>query len=200
MTDENQPPSSDGRRSVTVPLPSSNGLVALIASVIVILLVAALVLEGARLHDANHDKSTLKAELNGRPAATAAGTGLNAEAQSAISTATTYAEQFSTYNYKSLTTDFGLTESHALEPFLSKYKSETAQIRPDLVKLKATSSGKVIGAGIASITPSTAVVDLFLNQTISNSASTQPRVDNQRVEMTLTKQANRWLISKVVLP
>jgi hypothetical protein len=67
-----------------------------------------------------------------------------------------------------------------------------------LVKAKATSSAKIVSAGIASLTSTSAVVDLFLNQTITNSSGTH--VDAQRVEMTLQLQHNEWLISKVVLP
>lgn len=173
----------DRRRSLTVPLPSSAGAVWIVMTAIVALLVAALVVEAVRLHDRNHERI-----------------GLTAFQQDAISTATAYAQQFATYNYQSLDQDFELTESHAVEPFLSKYKSEAAQIKPQLEQLKASSTGKVISAGITSVSSSMARVDLFLDQTISNSQSAEPRVDTQRVEMTMIRHGNRWLIQKVLLP
>lgn len=187
MTEEPQPSNPHDpapvRRSLTVPLPSSAGLVWVVMTAIVAILVAALVVEAVRLHDSHHDS-----------------TKLSTSQRDAIATATTYAEQFATYDYQSLDRDFELTESHSIEPFLSTYKSETAQIRPQLERLKASSTGKVISAGIASITPTTAKVDLFLDQTISNSESARPRVDTQRVEMTMVRRNNRWLIQTVLLP
>jgi Mce-associated membrane protein len=93
-----------------------------------------------------------------------------------------------------------LTESHAVDPFLSQYKSKTAQLRSAIVKAQSVSTAKVIGAGVASSSSTTVVVDLFLDQTISNSGSPTPRVESQRVEMTLVHRGGSWLISKVLLP
>lgn len=181
VTGADQDPTPSGARSLTVRLPSSAVLARMIAGAIVVLLVAAVVVESVRLHDADNR-------------------GLSSRERTVIQVATQYAVQFATYNYRSLDQDFALTESHAVEPFLSTYRSETSQIRPTLLRFKSSSTGTVLGAGIASLTSSSAVVDLFLDQTISNSASAQPRVDTERVKMTLVRRGGRWLISQVLLP
>jgi Mce-associated membrane protein len=176
---EGEEPDAPARRSVQVPLPSGRLLVALIALVVVAGLVAGLVVAVLRLHHQN---------------------ALAFARRSALVVATQYTQQFATYDYRDLSHDFALTEAHSVDPFLAQYRKETAQIEPDLVKLKSSSTGKVLSAGVASATTSHAVVDLFLDQTITNSASNQPRVDPQRVEMTMARVHGRWLITKVELP
>jgi hypothetical protein len=95
-----------------------------------------------------------------------------------------------------------VTEARAVSPFLGQYRTETAGIQHDLVKLKSVSTGKVLSAGVVSIAPSAAVVDLFLDQTIVNSAAATPRVESERVQMTLTRAGatSPWKIAKVSLP
>jgi Mce-associated membrane protein len=148
-------------------------------------LIAGAVAAGVLTHDLASSKSRLEHSLS-------------PSAQSAIATAKTYAIDFATYTYSDLDTAFAKTESHSVDPFLSQYRNETAQLRATLRKAKASSSATVDSAGIASLTADTAVVDLFLDQTITNSSGTH--VDAQRVEMTLQRQHDTWLISKVVLP
>ncbi|MGP3708901.1 hypothetical protein [Gordonia paraffinivorans] len=41
---------------------------------------------------------------------------------------------------------------------------------------------------------------LFVDQSITNTASPEPRVDRSRVVMTMEKVDGRWLASKVDLP
>jgi hypothetical protein len=150
-----------------------------------VLVIAGIVVGGVRTHHAFATDDRLSHSLS-------------PSARGAIAAATTYAADFATYSYGGLDAAFAKTESHSVDPFLSQYRNETAQLRATLVKAKASSSAKIVSAGIASLTSTSAVVDLFLNQTIINSSGTH--VDAQRVEMTLQLQHNEWLISKVVLP
>jgi Mce-associated membrane protein len=208
MSTEDNDNGDTQRRSVTVPLPSGRGLTVGISVLLAALLVATVIVEAVRLHDLSHDKSKLRSELAQLSGSVPTGTlisgsspaGMTALQQSALTAATTYAAEFATYNYNDFDSQLALVESHSVDPFLTQYKRETAQLQPDIVKAKSVSTGKVISAGVASITPTKAVVDVFLNQTIGNSGSSTPRVDSQRVEMTLTRRGNQWLISNVLLP
>lgn len=150
----------------------------------VALLVAVVVIGALRLTNSGDGSATRTLQLQ----------------RSAVTTATSYTTVFATYDYRHLDRDFAVTESHAVNPFLDQYRKETAQIRDQLVKAKSRSTGKVRSAGIVSLHGSTAVVDLFLDQTISNAGSSQPRTDPQRVQMTLVRRDGTWLISDVVLP
>jgi hypothetical protein len=200
MSSTSEPP----RRSVTVSLPSGRGLVRAVGALIVVVLIATMVVEAVRLHDLSNDKSHLAAQLNAAhgqaPDGTGSGAGLSDVERSALAAAKTYATEFATYNYRDFDSQLALTESHSIDPFLSQYRSEAAPLRSSIIKVKSVSTAKVISAGIASISSTNAVADLFLDQTISNSSRTTPQVEPQRIEMTLTRRGGRWLISKVLLP
>lgn len=173
---------SDEGRSVTLRLPRLRVTLGVLAALLV---VAGLVVGGIRTHHAFAQNDRLSHELS-------------PSAQSAIAAAKSYAVDFATYSYTDLDAAFAKTESHAVDPFLSQYRNETAQLRATLVKAKASSTASIVSAGIASLSDTTAIVDLFLNQTIKNRSGTH--VDAQRVEMTLQREHDEWLISKVVLP
>jgi Mce-associated membrane protein len=153
-----------------------------IGILLVLLLIATVIVEAVRLNDSSSGKT------------------LSGFQRSALNAARIYATEFATYSYKDFDAQVALTESHAVDPFLSQYKSKTAQLRSAIVKAQSVSTAKVIGAGVASSSSTTVVVDLFLDQTISNSGSPTPRVESQRVEMTLVHRGGSWLISKVLLP
>jgi hypothetical protein len=173
--------SEDGR-SVTLRLPSMRVLIGLVAAAA---LIAGSVVAGVRTHHLASQKDRLEHNLSPFE-------------QSALTAARGYAVEFATYRYDDLDSAFATTESHSVDPFLSQYRNETAQLRVTLMTAKASSSATVVDAGLAAISDTTAVVDLFLNQTINNTSGTH--VDAQRVEMTLVRRGSQWLISKVVLP
>lgn len=181
------------RKSVTLTLPSSRVVLRLLGLVLVLALVATVVIESIHIHDL--DKSNSSSSLP--PLQTGTTTGLDAASRGAIAAASSYAQAFATYNYLHLPQDFAVTEAHSVDPFLAEYKKETSLIQPNLVKAKSSSTGSVKSAGIVSITPTTAVVDVFLDQTIMNAGSSKPRVDSQRVQMSLTRVDSEWKISKV---
>jgi hypothetical protein len=188
------------RRSVTVTLPSRGGLLRGLLAAVVLALIATVVIEAVHIRHLSQAKSRLSvALLRAQAGAASSSSSLDATRASALSAATTYTQQFGTFSYQHLPQDFAATEAHSTEPFLSTYRKETAQIQADLVKLKSISTGRVLGAGVASVTPTTAVVDLFLDQTIVNSAQPKGHLEQQRVEMSMKLVAGRWLITNVKL-
>lgn len=173
---------TDSGRSVTLRLPSASKAVGIVAGTAI---VAGAIVAGVRTHDLSNDKARLNHTLSPFE-------------QSAIDTAKTYAITFATYRYDDLDADFAATEAHSVDPFLTQYRSTTDALRASVTQAKASSSAKVISAGLASITSTSAVIDLFLDQSIVNVKQT--RTLAQRVEMTLVRRDGRWLISRVVLP
>lgn len=179
------------RRSVTLTLPSARSLLRGLAAVIILALVVTVIVESVHIHHLDASRSASSpVQLN-------AAAGLDATSRSALAAATGYAEAFATYDYRHLAQDFAVTEAHSVDPFLSEYKKETAAIQPNLAKLKSSSTGKVRSAGVVSVGPTTAVVDVFLDQTIVNSAAPKPRLDPQRLTMSLSRVAGQWKITKV---
>ncbi|HVW79520.1 MAG TPA: hypothetical protein VHB69_01090 [Mycobacteriales bacterium] len=158
---------------------------ALLTAAAATLVVADLLVAAVRSHDVAASRSRLEHSLP-------------PSARSAMQAAEIYAIDFATYTYGDLDAAFAKTEAHSIDPFLSQYRKETAQLRATLVQAKASSTATVVSEGVASLTADSAVVDLFLNQTVKNTGGTH--VDAQRVEMTLQWRNHTWLISEVVLP
>jgi hypothetical protein len=188
------------RKSVTFTLPSGTVVFGAVVALVIAALIATTAYESIHAHHLAKQKSALSLDLL-RAQATDGTRSTSTDLDSAIAAATSYATAFASYNYQHLSQDFAATEAHATEPFLTQYKRETAGIQPDLVRLKSISTGKVLSAGAVSVTPTNAVVDIFLNQTIVNSARTKPTVEPQRMQMALsrTSATSPWLITKVTL-
>jgi hypothetical protein len=187
-----------GRKSVTIHLPTRHTALRGAVAVLLLALVATVIIESVDI--SRHSSSSSQPSLPSL--GDQAGASSVADRSSAVQAATSYTVAFATYNYQHLSQDFAVTESHAVDPFLTQYRKETASIRPDLVKLKSISTGRVLSAAAVSATPTTAIVDLFLDQTIVNSASAKPHVDSQRVQMGLRRATTTspWQITKVTLP
>lgn len=84
--------------------------------------------------------------------------------------------------------------------FKDQYAKSSEQLRRLLTEHKAVAHGMVLESAVKSATPDTVEVLLFVDQSVSNSASPQPRLDRSRIRMTMKKIDGRWLASKVELP
>jgi Mce-associated membrane protein len=163
---------------VQVPVPSARLVGVLLGVVLIAGLAAVAIISSVRLHHQNV---------------------LNHARRSAVAAATAYTTEFASYNYSDLQSNFAKTEAHSVDPFRTQYRTITAQIQADVVKVKAMSSAKILSAGVVSVTPSRAVVDVIFNQTITNAVA-PPRVDHERGQMTLVRKNGHWLISAFSLP
>lgn len=119
---------------------------------------------------------------------------------SALASAKKYAVDFGSYDYAKLDHDFQLVSSHLTKSFADKYAQISQQLKSVIVKYKGRSTATVQGAGVSSVTGKQAVVVLFLDQTVTTTQSNKPRVDRNRLTMTLQLQADgTWLISDLEL-
>ncbi|PRX45412.1 Mce-associated membrane protein [Prauserella shujinwangii] len=119
--------------------------------------------------------------------------------QEALAAAERFAASLSSYDFQDLERNFrGVTE-HATDRFAQQYR----QVGDNLTKLieehEAVSKGEVLAAGVVAGDRDSAVVLLFVDQTISNTNSPQPRVDRNRMRMTLVHRDDRWLVDDVTL-
>ena len=120
--------------------------------------------------------------------------------ESALSSADRYAVDFGSYDYAKLDHDFQLVSSHLTKSFATKYAQISQQLKSVIVRYKGKSTAAVQGAGVTSVTGKQAVVALFLDQTVTTTQSAKPRVDRNRLTMTLQRQSNGgWLISDLEL-
>ena len=126
---------------------------------------------------------------------------LDAARTSVLAAARKYAIDFTSYDYRNLDAGFRLTEAELTGKFKDQYTTATAALKDTIVKYQATAKSVLHDIGIESVSPSDAVVIAFVDQTITNTTSSTPMVDRNRVRMTLhRKGSGTWLISDLQLP
>jgi hypothetical protein len=159
-----------------------------LAAATVVLLIAFVLTLGYATHERSRaDKAALAAQLQSLRA-------------SALKTAVTVATSFGTYDYKTLPADFARTKAYLTPSFAANYAKLTASLATVITQDKGQEVGTVQGAGISSITTSTAVVVVLLDQKVTTIQSSTPRLDHNRLILTLARQKDgSWLASKLKL-
>jgi len=102
------------------------------------------------------------------------------------------------YDYRHLDSDFARAQGLLTPKFRKQYDDTTAKgVRPLATKYKAISSADVSAAGVVETGSDRAVVLVFVNQTVTNTQLTAPRLDRSRIKVTLVRSHGRWLIDKL---
>ena len=116
----------------------------------------------------------------------------------AIAAATTGVATVLSYDYRHLAGDFHKAETLLTARFRKEYdKTTAAGVQPLAAKYKARSSAQVTVAGSVSTSVNRVVVLVFVQQTVTNSQLAAPRLDRSRINVTLLKQGDRWLIDRL---
>jgi Mce-associated membrane protein len=125
---------------------------------------------------------------------------LNAERTSAITAAKAYATDVATYNYKTLSADFGRVKAESTPQFRTSFEKSSAALAKVLAQYKASATAVAIDAGIVSISSSQAVVLVFINQRVENTTQHNASTDESRVKVTLQRPNGKWLLAHLSLP
>ncbi len=138
--------------------------------------------------------------LDQRDGDVAAANRIDAARASALKAALTYAVDFGSYDYQHLDADFQRVTEHLTAGFAKKYSSVSRDLRAVIVQYKGRSTATVQGAAISSVTSTHAVAVIFLDQTVITTQSKTPRIDRNRMQMTMQRQGNGdWMISDLAL-
>lgn len=124
---------------------------------------------------------------------------LSPDRTSAVVAAKAYAHDVATYSYLHLRRDFGRVESESTPSFRRSFIRSSDSLAKVLVQYKATASAKVLAAGVSSISSTKAVVLLFVNQSVANSTQQGVSTDDSRIEVTLERSGDRWLLQDLKL-
>ncbi|HVA74139.1 MAG TPA: hypothetical protein VNF71_06205 [Acidimicrobiales bacterium] len=123
---------------------------------------------------------------------------------SALAAAKTYGVELSSYNYKNLNgpgSPWARVESHATAKFRKDFASTSADLAKLLNQYNATATGKVIDAGVETVSGSKAIVVLFIDQSVTNSVQKPNSVTQPlRVRLTMLRQNGQWLIDNLEVP
>ncbi|MDT4939370.1 MAG: Mce-associated rane protein [Pseudonocardiales bacterium] len=118
---------------------------------------------------------------------------------SAAQAAQTYAVDFSTYDYRHLDADFAKISAHLAPSFRKQYADTSASLKSVVVQYQGVARASIQGVGVTSVTTTSAVVVVFLDQQVTNSTLKAPRLDRNRLEITLERSGAGWLMSNLQL-
>ncbi|MFD4459070.1 hypothetical protein [Nocardia sp. NPDC058480] len=125
---------------------------------------------------------------------------VDAAAAAALQAARPYAVTLTSVDSGRIDADFAAVLDGSTGEFRDMYTRSSGQLRELLQENKATGQGAVLESAVKSATETEVEVLLFIDQTVTNAASTDPRVDRSRVLMTMQLVDGRWLASRVYLP
>ncbi|SDI07934.1 Mce-associated membrane protein [Actinokineospora alba] len=117
----------------------------------------------------------------------------------AVDAGTRYATDLASYDFTNLAGNFTTVTANSTEKFAQQYKQVSDNLTQLIVQMKATSKGSVTQLGVVESDADSAVLILFLDQAITNTNSPQPRVDRNRMRLSLVQSGDRWLIDDVQL-
>ncbi|QLL10429.1 hypothetical protein H0P51_22595 [Mycobacterium vicinigordonae] len=122
---------------------------------------------------------------------------ITAAAQAALGAARNYVITLTTLDAKTIDQDYKHALDGATGQFKDEYSQGATQLRQILIDSNASGKGTVIDAAVKSATEAKVEVLLFVDQSITNAVNPTPRIDRNRVQMTMELVDNRWLASKV---
>jgi Mce-associated membrane protein len=117
----------------------------------------------------------------------------------AMAAAHDHAEAILSYDYRHLDADFAAARSTLTGGFARDYKvTTTTLVRPGAEQYHVVVKAEVAAQSVVSATADQVVVLLFVNQTTTSTRLDGPKVDLNRVRLTLVKHGGDWLVNKVV--
>lgn len=114
----------------------------------------------------------------------------------ALTVATAAAQDFSSYDYRSLDSNFKTAADEATGEWLKQYQQLTRQIRQTATQQQIVVVGTVVKAGLEQVSTDHVVALVFVNQ--QTSKLNQDRgTDQYRLRLTLDRKGGQWLVSKL---
>jgi Mce-associated membrane protein len=113
--------------------------------------------------------------------------------------AVSYAQVLTSIDSNKVDENFRQVLDGATGEFKDMYTQSSVQLRQLLIDNKATAHGVVVDSAIQSESANKVVVLVFIDQTVTNMAVPDPRIDRSRIKMTMEKVDGRWRASKVEL-
>lgn len=110
-----------------------------------------------------------------------------------------YAQVLTSIDSNKVDENFRQVLDGATGEFKDMYTQSSVKLRQLLIDNKATAHGVVVDSAIQSESTNKVVVLVFIDQTVTNTAAPDPRIDRSRIKMTMEKVDGRWRASKVQL-
>ncbi|WP_280415566.1 hypothetical protein [Nocardia carnea] len=120
-------------------------------------------------------------------------------ATAALAAAQQYAVALTSIDTAGMDADFAAIADGATGEFKSMYTRSAEQLKPLLAQAQSVSKGRVVAASVQSASEDRVVVMLFVDAEITNTTTPQPRLDRNRIIMTMDRVGDRWLAGEVEL-
>lgn len=124
---------------------------------------------------------------------------VKAAGEQAQQAAIAYAQVLTSIDSNKVDENFKQVLDGATGEFKDMYTQSSVKLRQLLIDNEATAQGVVVDSAIQSASTGKVVVLLFIDQTVTNTAAPDPRIDRSRIKMTMEKVDGRWRASKVQL-
>lgn len=115
-----------------------------------------------------------------------------------VSLAGQYAVDYSSLDYRHMQADMQLEIKNATPQFATRYRATVQLLAPLFTKRQIVATGTVALAGISSMTSTSAVVLVALDQKVTSTSSSLGTDKLIRMQVSLSKVSGRWLASNVV--
>ena len=117
----------------------------------------------------------------------------------ALAAAEAHAVDLLSYDYRHLDRDFARAGKALTGSFADDYATTTKKVvEPTALEVKAVVTAEVAASSVVRAAQNQVVVLLFVNQTTTSTRVEGPKVDLNRVRLTMTRVDGDWLVSKVV--
>lgn len=115
----------------------------------------------------------------------------------ALEAARSYAVTLTTLDSADIDVHYRQALEGSTGEFKDQYSQGSAQLRQILIDNQAMGTGVVVAAAVKSASKTKVEVLLFVDQSITNAVNPVPRIDRNRVEMTMELVDSHWLASRV---
>lgn len=102
------------------------------------------------------------------------------------------------YDYRHLDKDFAAGKAVTTGQFQSEYAKTTTKLVSDVApRYKAVVVAEVSAISVVQASERSVVTLVFVNQSSASTLNAQPKITTSRLEMTMVKRGNRWLVSRI---
>jgi Mce-associated membrane protein len=117
-------------------------------------------------------------------------------AEEAREAAILLATDLATYDYRDLEGNFRHVAANATPNFAGQLRQLTEELGPELQQTRAVALATVRSAGVVRADATKAVVAVFVDQTVTNTGTPEPRTERSRMELTLLKLNGAWRLDQ----
>lgn len=104
-----------------------------------------------------------------------------------------------TYDYKTVTTDFDWAVTAGTAKFQDRYAEVSAPTKKYVTELKIHAVGSVDQAAATAQDADHVTVLLFIDQTLTSDSSSDRQLATPRVRMSMVRQGDSWLVDEVAV-